>query len=505
VTKPDGLPLDLFSSGDARWLGVTVNGGQEQPRVLLLSVPYALKAADAETIGGLPPSAFVLAAPAGVAVATSGNANPAAASAASPPPAGANVTTTGGTVNALPLWTTATNIQSSVIAQTGTGATAKVGINTTKPASTLDVNGGGTVRGNFSLPATGAATATAGKNSQPETFTASVYNNAVGAAVPQNFRWQAEPVGNNTSSTAGTLNLLYAAGSNTPAETGLKLGSIGQIIFAPGQTFPGTVSSVGLSAPGSDFRVSGSPVTNSGTLGLNWNVAPTNANTANAIVKRDGTGSFSAGSISTVSLTASNPVGVAIAATTGAPSGAIAGVNTGTSAVSDGVDGVTSSAFAAGVAGINNGGGYGVYGAGGVGVFGTGSTYGFQTDSNVNQARTAGGWVKGMVFVNGYQAPYTIVRCFNSTLIGAPATVPPCGFNLNVLHASVWVVDFGFQVNDRFVSATTAGAGLTVINACTSDMGLTPECAALTQNQLLLWTQDTGGSGKLAYFHVIVY
>src|SRR5260370_22677364 len=55
VTKPDGLPLDLFSSGEARWLGVTVNGGQEQPRALLLSVPYALKAADAETIGGVSP------------------------------------------------------------------------------------------------------------------------------------------------------------------------------------------------------------------------------------------------------------------------------------------------------------------------------------------------------------------------------------------------------------------------------------------------------------------
>ncbi len=39
ATKPAGLPLDLFSSGDARWLGVTVNGAQEQPRVLLLSVP----------------------------------------------------------------------------------------------------------------------------------------------------------------------------------------------------------------------------------------------------------------------------------------------------------------------------------------------------------------------------------------------------------------------------------------------------------------------------------
>ena len=45
ATKPDGLPLDLFSSGDARWLGVTVNGGQEQPRVLLLSVPYQTQGA----------------------------------------------------------------------------------------------------------------------------------------------------------------------------------------------------------------------------------------------------------------------------------------------------------------------------------------------------------------------------------------------------------------------------------------------------------------------------
>ena len=61
ATKPGGLPLELFTSGEARWLGIRVNGGEEQPRVLLLSVPYALKAADAETVGGLPPSAFMLA------------------------------------------------------------------------------------------------------------------------------------------------------------------------------------------------------------------------------------------------------------------------------------------------------------------------------------------------------------------------------------------------------------------------------------------------------------
>ena len=76
ATKPEGLPLDLFTSGEARWLGVRVNGGEEQPRVMLLSVPYALKAGDAETVGGLPPSAFVLAAP--VAVGSSASSTSAA-------------------------------------------------------------------------------------------------------------------------------------------------------------------------------------------------------------------------------------------------------------------------------------------------------------------------------------------------------------------------------------------------------------------------------------------
>jgi hypothetical protein len=47
ATKPDGLPTDLFATEQARWVGVQVSGQAEQPRVLLLSVPYALKAADA--------------------------------------------------------------------------------------------------------------------------------------------------------------------------------------------------------------------------------------------------------------------------------------------------------------------------------------------------------------------------------------------------------------------------------------------------------------------------
>ena len=69
ATKSEGMALELFSTGESRWLGVQsqLQGETEQPRVLLVSVPYALKAADADTVGGMPASAFVLAQPAGSA------------------------------------------------------------------------------------------------------------------------------------------------------------------------------------------------------------------------------------------------------------------------------------------------------------------------------------------------------------------------------------------------------------------------------------------------------
>jgi hypothetical protein len=60
ATQPAGLPADLFSQAEARWLAVAVDGGPEGPRSFWASVPYALKAADAETVGGLPLEAFVV-------------------------------------------------------------------------------------------------------------------------------------------------------------------------------------------------------------------------------------------------------------------------------------------------------------------------------------------------------------------------------------------------------------------------------------------------------------
>jgi len=76
-TTSQGLPADLFASGEARWLGVQAQGEAEQPRTLLMSVPYALKALDAETIGGKPLSALQLAAPNGGSSSSGSNNAPA--------------------------------------------------------------------------------------------------------------------------------------------------------------------------------------------------------------------------------------------------------------------------------------------------------------------------------------------------------------------------------------------------------------------------------------------
>ena len=364
ATKSEGLPLDLFTSGEARWLGVRINGGEEQPRVLLLSVPYALKAADAQTLGGLPASAFLLAA----APVTAGNVSSPAMSAAQTVAPAVSGT---GTTDFLPLWTNSTGtLANSVLFQTGSGTTAKVGINTTAPAATLDVNGTETVRGLLNMAATGTATATAGKNSQPQDFTASAFNSSTSTAVSQKFQWQAEATGNNTATASGAMSLLYATGTAAPAETGLKINSKGLLTFAAGQAFPGTgkgtVTSVGLSAPTTDFTVSGSPITGSGTLALKWQTAPTANDTANAIVKRDSTASFSAGSINVTALNANNTGGLAIIANSSGDAAILGGSSSnsgvaGTSVSGDGVFG--DSIRGNGVEGDASGpDGFGVYG-----------------------------------------------------------------------------------------------------------------------------------------------
>jgi hypothetical protein len=132
-TKPDGLPTELFITEQARWVGVQVSGQAEQPRVLLVSVPYALRALDAETVGGRPASAFM---PAPNSSASSSS--NAAVNGAVAPSGAAPALSGGGTKDYVPLWLSSTKLGNSKLFQSATG---NVGVGTKTPAATLDVNG----------------------------------------------------------------------------------------------------------------------------------------------------------------------------------------------------------------------------------------------------------------------------------------------------------------------------------------------------------------------------
>jgi hypothetical protein len=270
--SPAGIPQDLFATTQSRWLGVQVARQSELPRVLLVSVPYALKAADAETLGGLPASAFVTTQSLAATKAAASETNTAVIAAAAPqssqgllqtaPQTSASgvtpdVTLTGsGTAGYLSLWTTASNLGNSGIFQASNGF---IGIDTATPATGVDVANNMIVRGGLTMPPEGTATASTSYTSHSYYFQSSAYNSTKKSAEVQSFRWQALPEGNNTSSPSGFLNLFFAEGTAAYVSTGFGIASNGILSFAPGQTFPGnsvTVNEVSL------------PSTSSSTVGV---------------------------------------------------------------------------------------------------------------------------------------------------------------------------------------------------------------------------------------------
>src|SRR5215472_4972294 len=140
--RTEGIPAALFNTQEQRWLGVQVQGGAEEPRVLLVSVPYAMKAGDAQTVGSLPASAFVLAAPSSVVECGPTSSTVSASTPGTVPP---GTITGSGTAGFLPEFTGASTIGNSAVFQSGSSPTAKIGINTSTPATNLDVNGGDAV------------------------------------------------------------------------------------------------------------------------------------------------------------------------------------------------------------------------------------------------------------------------------------------------------------------------------------------------------------------------
>ena len=279
-----GFPAELIGTGQSRWLGVSLARQEEAPRVLLASVPYALKAGDADTLGGLPASSYVttqqLAARSTVPVfsggstiiATPGVAMAQASQAATPNSAQSSVidaTPTGsGTTDYIPLWTSGSNLGNSLLFQTG----GKLGVGTTTPASTLDINGGQILRGGFYEYPQGTATASAGQPSHSFQWDASVFNSSTKAPVFEGFGFRAVPDQNDVASPTAKLDLFYGSGGPDGSlnDLGLSIDHTGYITFVSDQNFNGgavNVSSLNLPPTTSAFsgvlRMGGVPVLSS--------------------------------------------------------------------------------------------------------------------------------------------------------------------------------------------------------------------------------------------------
>src|SRR5450631_2117760 len=303
TTKAEGLPAELFTSEQARWVGVQISGQAEQPRVLLVSAPYALKAGDAETVGGLPASAFVLANSAEASA--SKNGTKAAASATTSKAANssvpANPAVTGkGVVDYIPMWDTTSDIVDSIMFQ----KSSQIGINTITPAATLDVSGKTDVRDtltlfpkstdstllvngtSFKIDSTGKVTFISGQTF-PGTGTITGVTTASGSGlsgggttgtlslkVPSagitNAMLQNSKVTLNAN-TAGGLTVPGAMSLGNTYTIGLKTCTTNQILQYSGTSWvcktlgtgTGTVTSVGSGA-----GLTGGPITTSGTLSI---------------------------------------------------------------------------------------------------------------------------------------------------------------------------------------------------------------------------------------------
>jgi hypothetical protein len=128
ASHPGGIPADVFASSPAHWLGTRFErpGEAEGPRVRLTSVPYALRASDADTLAGHPASDYLLASNPGTSTsrATSQDSSVAAPTDVLP-----------GTANLIAKYVDGANVGPSAVYESG----GLVGIGTSTPFDNLHV------------------------------------------------------------------------------------------------------------------------------------------------------------------------------------------------------------------------------------------------------------------------------------------------------------------------------------------------------------------------------
>jgi hypothetical protein len=168
---------------------------------------------------------------------------------------------------------------------------------------------------------------------------------------------------------------------------------------------------------------------------------------------------------------------------------------------SDGVHGVSHTNQGSGVAGVNDA-------TNGTGVYGSDTSgYGFVTDSHVSQGRAAGGWAKAMAFVDPANGNATngIKWCFNSQIAGSQASTSPCGMGYTRVVNGAYLIDFGFQVSDRFVLVTPVYTGSTPTIGHTLTICYGPDgCLSHSATQVNV-VVDNSSSAPDSAFYIVVF
>jgi hypothetical protein len=200
------------------------------------------------------------------------------------------------------------------------------------------------------------------------------------------------------------------------------------------------------------------------------------SNSAGAPTKLSSPTTNAAGALKVTNTSTTNP-GRGISAVGGSggfglwASGGLASANTaaihGQSAGSNAVEGISGKDTASGVYGQNDSTGYGVAGrsTNGIGVLGDSSSgWALAASGNATQTRTGNGFVKAMAYVDPVGHPSDpIQQCFNSQLSPSQATSGNCGI-ATFTSPGFQDLDFGFRVDDRFVSATESGRGDRIVS-----------------------------------------
>jgi hypothetical protein len=409
----EGVPLSLFSSGEAHWISTQVSGHAESARVLLLSVPYALKAADAETLGGLSASAFMHANPGGVA-STAGSR--ASAPGTLPPTA----VTGRGTKNYVPIWTGTETLGDSMIYEAG----GNVGIGTKTPKAPIDVVSTGTIAIQATAPGTkaaisGTATATSG--------------GATGM-----YGQSSDPNGNGvfgmdkaTTGGSGVIGVSNATSGNSSGVFGQSASTVGTGVFGNETAKTGGVFGVlGMAVSTGQYSAGVSGVENA-TTGVVSGVAGKASSATNGAAGVGGFEGSATGQVFGVSGGTNSTTNFAagVSGTEGAPTGQVYGVvgvsnstTTGAAAVNGyepattgqvyGVDGSTPSTSGIGVGGAataTSGSTIGVSGSSaspnGSGVYGTNNATSGVAHGVVGQASSSQG--VGVLGFNTATSGYT--------------------------------------------------------------------------------------------------